>query len=994
MSSNDKYQGSSKINPATGEAVNHIGSARQRPTSLLLTATNEEGALLRNLRKNSPVEALQERYMNNFVSSKKANITNDHEVRYVPVEMNNKDCAPNKTAIKCSQEVEGDSVTVVGGSCTTGDGGKVPMAGSHQSQGTRSGESITCVGDNSDGYCSSATGTQRQQPSQHRKDYCHGQVLPNSPFLIPSPTTNNSQLPSTSNYSLPNKYNSKKIISDQCSDINEKLNTESIVSRINEGKVLGQNAGATGVGESVASAACVDLGGRRLSESLTEQQRVGVASASARPHNLTTALLRADNLDKLSAPSVVGLCQTKNEQFFSAGDSKRDPKATAMESLFSAKPSTYEPQSVDHSEYLPSSWSAETATEDTKTGIAVDAERIIEQTRKLSSTNLNNLDSPSPPTYKSNIYDKRSCFESRNMSRDSTESNVSIEKDSLDERRTSSSDELSNENGIVQGLLSFPIEALKQQQKSSSLSGKHGVREAEQHQQADNDVTSQSRPLAAKQTKIQNDDVMPSRAAGSSRQPLHQAQQSQVHQKHSDQSTCKIHGSSGQPDMGSVFSKGRTRGSSQPPIVTPTNTSYATSVTPVASHLRSPQLKDRVLIEKPRPSYVSQSSEPSRRYSGFSHVTSDNVRRMRDVWGTRQQDKPPVAPSIPATPPNFRNQTNNNGNNIPSRAQTPQRNNTNSTSSPLTSRRAASPATPHRSSSPNPYRRPTTPNNVNERLERTVHSPIHTRTRCSGSNSPAGRNATSFSASPSRQRTSQSPNRFNNKPETNVTSKNARSSSATRTQYSPETNRASQSPTKLDQKFSRNKNTPPSTPTRRNFPSHIYDSPERSSPSRNVPTDKYSTNDILHQKCRSSPSRESRQTSKSSSTRTSSKPKSSSTPTTTHPTKPSNPQSTKISSPTIKTSSPTTKTSSSSTKTSSPTTKTSSSSKTSTSSPASRRKSSPKENSKSASSVHKRIFKRLRDASLRPDSETLCFIEQEDRYKVSSNVYLDILINN
>lgn len=63
------------------------------------------------------------------------------------------------------------------------------------------------------------------------------------------------------------------------------------------------------------------------------------------------------------------------------------------------------------------------------------------------------------------------------------------------------------------------------------------------------------------------------------------------------------------------------------------------------------------------------------------------------------------------------------------------------------------------------------------------------------------------------------------------------------------------------------------------------------------------------------------------------------------------------------------------------------SSKSSDTPPPKDRRSPPSEESPRSSKVHHKIFKRLRDANLQPDSEAICFKEEENRYKVRKGLF-------
>ena len=104
----------------------------------------------------------------------------------------------------------------------------------------------------------------------------------------------------------------------------------------------------------------------------------------------------------------------------------------------------------------------------------------------------------------------------------------------------------------------------------------------------------------------------------------------------------KCHGAD---KMGSLFSRGSS-------VSTPPASPKITLRSPRVSALRG--LKQTPVEEKPLPSYVRHKPEPPRKYAGFAHVNSSNVKRMRDVWGLRQEKSSPASSPKPYTiPPSY-----------------------------------------------------------------------------------------------------------------------------------------------------------------------------------------------------------------------------------------------------------------------------------------------------------------------------------------------------
>ena len=360
-----------------------------------------------------------------------------------------------------------------------------------------------------------------------------------------------------------------------------------------------------------------------------------------------------------------------------------------------------------------------------------------------------------------------------------------------------------------------------------------------------------------------------------------------------------------------------------------------------------------------RPPYASTG-----RTTGFGHVQSENVRRMRDVWGSRVEPKSTTnnssaAPSSREKSP-VRDSAWRSGaspfRRISERFESPVRRRTPSVGGD-NSRRNSRLESPgpisgnnsrrgSRLDSPGPDKKPESDSRRNSGLDSPglakkctlenlgIRSRLESPRRGSGLNSPLS-NKKSFSENPERH------------------------DSPCRTTYASPTI-SSNAKCKLDKLSQKSTDTPPSTP-RQKTPLRDLDSGSASSSARNsfrstrdsVASSRDSTRDSF----RSNPNRDSFRSTRDSAKSQSSK---------------SDKDSTASADAAPKFTANTPLRSSGRSRTNS----TASNASSRTSSRSGPRKS-------SGQSVHKRLYKRFRDASLRPDSETLCFVEEPDKYKVS-----------
>ena len=1032
---------------------------KHRPTSLHLNVfgndERQEGSLLQSLRKNSPVEALQEKYWKQIGGYKNSafqsrnpeaakRISVDYSTETGDINKNGIDAATPSQASQyherekeSNQKQEEESVYIGGGRKV---GAPVPCVVPVKSAAARQSKAVR------DRDCSDLSSLPlhtNSDLSQGAKCYAQDDQLTtqsvSTPSFNPTPSSGRSKFDKSFQIidNIKNLARNGKEFSGNFESSEVELNkSDSFVNGAKESVassvVNSFNDSTSAVGKVVRESGQRSSGDNSTSAPAINSGNLKQAKEGVQPH--LRKQQQPQQLEDLDPTTLAGSCLSESlgDGSYTPTDPKRPHAQFAapyktIASSSDRRSSHYSPtiKSCDHHEanelsgapttapsameqpvlpsdynklqssrfqddshgrekFRPHTWAGDSPVEESKTPpseIAMDAERIIEQTRKLSSTVLNNLDIPSDLKQRHDFSNSSKKYNIES-NRSSPDSNTSIERDSLendDDKVSNNSGRSANseEEGVVEGRLSFPLAPPKkgsQREDEKSHLRSEVRRKSDFEEQANNDVTRAARLLARKQNNEAETNDVTGGGRGEQekhrRQSLQQARLHEIHQlnkplRDNFKSSCKSVEDDLSPkgEMGGVFSKGRQRGVSQPPSFSPTSPSPSTFVN--QPPLRSPRLRSRGGQENlpTSPPYVSQKPEPYKRYSGFSQISSDNVRRMRDVWGARQE-KPPAGP--PGTPPpSPRNIHSRGGFNPPA---VPPRYRPSPPASPLTTRRAPSPAarTPSstRSPSPIPFRRPGTPTHVSERLAaRRAQSPI---TQGSGSNSPAGKNSRSANASPSRFRSSQSPSHFSGDALEQPTEKSARtattaprSSSATRTnRISPDKNKASKSSTRAEERI-RDHSTPPSTPTRKTFPTHLYtgnsssDSSNRCSRHR----DSSSTDSSSKQqnpRCRSSPSRESRSPTKMSQSRLS--------------------QSHKARAPSAPSSSGAPNTSSATSKT------TPTSSTRGTHSTKSKAPSPP--NQKPAPSVHKRIYKRFRDSTLRPDSETLCFVEEEDKYKV------------
>ncbi|XP_068223556.1 LOW QUALITY PROTEIN: serine/arginine repetitive matrix protein 2-like [Palaemon carinicauda] len=254
------------------------------------------------------------------------------------------------------------------------------------------------------------------------------------------------------------------------------------------------------------------------------------------------------------------------------------------------------------------------------------------------------------------------------------------------------------ESSVVEGCLSIPLPGLKRRPQqprvssppdhkasSSSAATRHAPGQAERRSSViiepldddNNDVTSSEevRPTKVKSPEIQSSDVMGCATEGGRRvgaggrmalprdaPPSHTLS----HETRPNRVTRLGGGGAAaaaapalDSSMGGVFTRGRTHDSSAGRHTSAQNVSSATGnrtrvTSPAPPSPTTPRLRERTLSsseEVPLPPYVRQKPDPTRRYSGFGHIQSDNVRKMRDVWGSRQESSPTPNPRSSRAPP-------------------------------------------------------------------------------------------------------------------------------------------------------------------------------------------------------------------------------------------------------------------------------------------------------------------------------------------------------
>ena len=466
------------------------------------------------------------------------------------------------------------------------------------------------------------------------------------------------------------------------------------------------------------------------------------------------------------------------------------------------------------------------------------------------------------------------------------------------------------------------------------------------------DVTcDEVRPTTVVSPEIQNSDVM-----GGERRVGHEVWRPRGHctasaaihhsapQRSHHTSGCDVPSSPPHKDMGGISSKKRTGGSTQL-TATHGTANLNKPITPLSSPRGSAKLRDKPPEDASLPPYVRQRGEPAKRYSGFGHVNSDNVRRMRDIWGSKQEPSPTSVPKSPKFPPSG-NSRRNSGTNSP-------------LDSPISPRRRST-ASPSREPRSSPVRREASPTSKYTSNYR-EQSPYRSNYSTSGKQEyPSSHRNSSPSQYKSNRNQSASPSR-------------------------PPFNHQSQSPLRhnKDSSIFSHQSSPPSKVSR-DSPIHRHQSPspsrQRESPLRNA---------------YSSPSRQPH-SSTITSTTSSSRPSSKYEPSHQKRQAPARPE----------TKSPPRTTSSSSSKSSdehnssrrhSAWTDQPSKDKYSLGEAPGKGAGTQKRATKtpsppsSASRVHQRLFTQLRDSSLRPDSDAICFVEEENRFKVSHNKKIIII---
>ncbi|KAK8723781.1 hypothetical protein OTU49_011545 [Cherax quadricarinatus] len=305
------------------------------------------------------------------------------------------------------------------------------------------------------------------------------------------------------------------------------------------------------------------------------------------------------------------------------------------------------------------------------------AERVIEETRRLSasSTNdlppVNDLGQVKPNRIKRETVKHTSKLPGFNLApnietRASPESNFVEIQDEDSEEEVKTSD---NESQVVvEGCLSIPLprsvgRPRPPQHKPPSeqwprrplpthvATPPTGSNSLIIEAVDDNDDVAQCeevKPTIVTSPEIQSSDVMGcarERGRGGTKAPTPlQEPPPPSTFTHQDQPTTAPRRPSSRERMGGLFSRGRSDDPARhtpptTPTVTTTTRNKAPSPTP-STPTRTPKLRERSCTpqEEPHlPPYVRQKSDTSKRHSGFSHVQSDNVRKMREAWSFKQE---------------------------------------------------------------------------------------------------------------------------------------------------------------------------------------------------------------------------------------------------------------------------------------------------------------------------------------------------------------------
>ncbi|XP_045618533.1 serine/arginine repetitive matrix protein 2 isoform X2 [Procambarus clarkii] len=322
------------------------------------------------------------------------------------------------------------------------------------------------------------------------------------------------------------------------------------------------------------------------------------------------------------------------------------------------------------------------------------------------------------------------------------------------------------------------------------------------------------------------------------------------------------------------------------------------------------------------PSYVRQKSEPSRRYSGFGHVQLDNVRKMREAWSSKQQSPPRQHQRQQSLP---RQQQ---GRESPTRHQQRRE-------SPTRHQQRQESPTRHQQrqeSSPRHQQRRESPTRHQQRQE---SSPRHQQRQ---------------ESSPRHHQRQESSPRHQERQESSPRHKERQESSPRHQQESSPRHHQRQESPPRHQQGRREKRVPPSPPPSPKRPADTPLAKNSPTPARRSPTNNYSKPTLSSRnRSSASPRRGSASSTEGASPATRDGSRSASA-------RSGRPQADSYSSGAA----------------------------------AAGRRGSPARAARSspppASPFHQKLFRRLRNASLQPDSETISFTEEDDRYKLVMDV--------
>ncbi|XP_042872823.1 serine/arginine repetitive matrix protein 2-like isoform X2 [Penaeus japonicus] len=317
------------------------------------------------------------------------------------------------------------------------------------------------------------------------------------------------------------------------------------------------------------------------------------------------------------------------------------------------------------------------------------AERVIEETRRLSADIANSHPPENDLGREENSRFKREATKDTSKPRGfnlapnidtrcSPESNfIEVDEENEDSKSKSEDSEV-----IVEGCLSIPLPRATTRPRQPRITPppednvtlpdlnaapKPARRDSLVIEAVDDvdDVTAceEVQPTIVTSPEIQSSDVMvcarESGRGGRTEAPPSPREARPRTLAHETQPTRAPRRPSSRERMGGVFSRGRTDDSTRqhPPAASGAARSKTVSPPPQTPPTPTRRTRERSFTpqeEQPPPPYVRQKAEPSRRYSGFGHVQSDNVRKMRDIWGTKQETSPQPPQRgirVPASPP-------------------------------------------------------------------------------------------------------------------------------------------------------------------------------------------------------------------------------------------------------------------------------------------------------------------------------------------------------